>query len=287
MIAALIRRWELFWHAPMPAIRLEVFRQALLLSLFVYLLHRFMFAAEWLSAIGFHPSPAVDRFNAPQVPLLPAGWIAGFGGVMFGSLALAMIGRRGWLQRSATAILLLCVQYVSLVDPISAFTLNRIFVFTLVVLVLAPTPREPAPGEDGPTLPAWPVRLLQTNLLVHYFASGYCKAVQGDWLVASDVLWLQMQEVFMTDAAAYMVRTLPPWAFTAQQGLALGFELLAPVLLGVRRLRPLGIVMGIGMHIFIAINMRLLIYFSLQMMCFYLLFIDPGALRRAWQRWAR
>lgn len=47
--------------------------------------------------------------------------------------------------------------------------------------------------------------------------------------------------------------------------LALGFELLAPVLLGVRRLRPIGIGIGVGLHVVVAITMYQLIYFSLQM----------------------
>ncbi len=289
MIAAadLRARWDRFWHAPMPAIRLEVFRQALLLALFAYLLHRFMFASEWLSARGYHPSPEVDRYNAPQVPLLPADRVAWFGALMFGSLALAMMARLSWVRRPATWLLLGCVLYASLVDPISAFTLNRIFMFALLVLALAPAPREPERGEPGLMLPAWPVRLLQTNLLLHYLASGVCKAVQGNWLVEADLLWRQMQEVFMTETAAWLVRSLPRWAFTAQQGLALRFEILAPILIGVRRLRPIGITMGIGMHIFIAVNMKLLIYFSLQMICFYALFIDGRRLTRWYARLAR
>ncbi|HEY0132483.1 MAG TPA: hypothetical protein VGB85_00350, partial [Nannocystis sp.] len=57
-------------------------------------------------------------------------------------------------------------------------------------------------------------------------------------------------------------------------------EVLAPLLLGVRRLRPLGILMGVGMHVFIAVNMHLLIYFSLQILCFYVLFLDADLLSR-------
>lgn len=273
-------RWDRWWYADMPAIRLDAFRQAIVLSLIIYAVHRYMYAAEWLSAIGFHPSTAADRINAPQVPLLPPGLVPVFGLGLFGSLAMTLLG---WWRRPATWVALVLLEYATLADPIAAFTLNRVFVFALLIFGLAPAPRD---SPAGPVIAAWPVRLLQLHLLLHYFASGVCKSLHGLWLVESDLLWRQLQEIYMTDTAAYLVRTLPPWAFTFQQGLALGFELLAPVLLGVKRLRWIGIVMGIGMHIFIAINMHLLIYFSLQMMCFYLLFIDPERLTR-WSRLVR
>jgi hypothetical protein len=71
------------------------------------------------------------------------------------------------------------------------------------------------------------------------------------------------------------VRTLPHWMWRVQQELALWFELLAPLLFAVKRLRPLAFVLGLGLHLVVAVTMDQLIYFSLQMACFYLLFIPP------------
>ncbi len=274
-------RWDRFWHAELPEIRLAAFRHAILLSLLAYLLHRWRHAGEWLTTAGFHPSLAVDAVHGPQVPLIPAAWLPLFGALLFGGLALAVLG---WLRRPATWLTLALLSYANLADPVAAFTLNRVYCFALLVLALAPAPRDSA---IGPTIPAWPVRLLQLGLLVHYFSSGLCKSLYGAWLGDADVLWRQMQGIFMTDSAAWLVRSLPRWAFTAQQHLALGFELLAPLLLGVRRLRPLGLVLGVGMHVFIAVNMHLLVYFSLQMLCFYVLFVAPERLERLWPRWLR
>ncbi|HEY0137578.1 MAG TPA: hypothetical protein VGB85_26015, partial [Nannocystis sp.] len=216
----LAQRWQRYWYAPIPAIRLDAFRQALLFSLVLYMLHRYMHASEWLSTAGFHPSAAADRYNAPQLPLLSPGMIPLFGLGLFGSLALALFG---WLRRYATWLAFFLVVYATYADPIAAFTLNRIYCFSLLILAIAPSP-SPAGPDGEPTMIAWPVRLLQLQLLLHYCASGLCKAIQGRWLTDSDLLWFQMQEIYMTDAAAYLVRTLPPWAFTAQQALALGFE---------------------------------------------------------------
>lgn len=270
-------RWDRFWYAEVAATRLDAFRQALLFSLVLYMLARWMHAEEWLTAQGFHPSPAADLRYASVVPLLPPALLPAFGALLFGSMALVIFG---WLRRPATWLTLALVTYVSLADPVSAFTLNRLYVLTLLVLALAP---ETCPSGQGPVMPAWPLRVLQLGLLVHYLAAGLCKALQGDWLRGHDVLWMQIQGLYMTDAAAWLVRTLPPWAFAVQQHAALGFELLAPLLLGVKRLRPAGLVIGVVMHVIIAVTMKDLIYFTLQMLCFYLLFIDAATIDR-WRR---
>jgi len=277
LVGQLRARWDEHWYATVPAIRLDAFRQAILFSLALYLAARFMFAAEWLTSTGFHPSPAADRMHAPHVPLVPAGLLTPFTVLTFVALAAAILlpaGHTGHLRRVALTITLAAVAYVSLADPISAFTLNRLYVFTLLILIAAPA---------GTNIPAWPMRMLQWTLLTHYCASALCKGLHGDWLKYNDVLWMQIQGLYMTDAAAWLVRHLPGWAFPVQQHLALGFELLAPVLLGFRRLRPIGVVMGIGMHLIVALTMYQLIYFSLQMIAFYALFIEPDTLSH-WRR---
>lgn len=261
-------RWTDYWHAEHPAIRIDAFRQAVLFTLAFYMLQRWMYADEWLTTAGFHPSPAADGGHTPLLPLLPASLLWPFAAVQFGCIALAIFDR---LRRPATWVVLASVIYVSLADPISSFTLNRLYIFSLLILVATPS---------GPTIPAWPVRMLQLTLLTHYLASGLCKSLHGDWLKYHDVLWMQIQGYYMTDAAAWMVRTLPPWTFEVQQHMALGFELLAPVLIGVRRLRWLGMAIGVVMHVLIAVTMYQLIYFSLQMLCLYVVFLDPATLTR-------
>ncbi len=273
-------RWHSFWYAPTPALRFDLLRQALLYSLAVYLWVRWQHVDEWLTPAGFHPSAAADPRHSPGVALLSPGLVPWFGVALFASLTAAILG---WQRRLATGLVLAGVLYVTAADPIAAFTLNRLYIFSLVVFLVAPAA---TPSPTGPMMVAWPVRAFQLTLVTHYFASGLCKSLHGDWLHYSDVLWLQIQGLYMTDAAAWLVRTLPAWLFTGQQHLALAFELLAPLLLGIRRLRPLGFVIGLGLHIVVAITMHQLIYFSLQMMCFYIVFLDPEALAR-WTAWWR
>lgn len=265
-----MNRWNRFWFGEIPAIRLAAFQQAILFSLVFYLIERWRFAGEWLTTAGFHPSAAVDPVYSPQIPLVPEGWLAAFGVALFAATGLAIFGV--W-RRPMLAVVLAGVVAVTHIDPISAFTLNRLFMFVLLILTLAPAVRG---GQQS----ALPVRMLQIHLLVHYLSAGACKVRHGDWVTYSDVLWMQVQGVYMTDAAAFLVRHLPGWGWTALQHLSLGFELVAPVLFVVRRLRWLGFVLGFGMHLVVALTMYQLIYFSLQMLCFYLLFVDANTLMR-------
>lgn len=269
-MSRVIGRWNAFWFGEIPAIRLAAFQQALLFTLVFYLIERWRFAGEWLTVAGFHPSAGLDSTYSPQLPLVPEGWLAVFGVVLFAATGLAIFGV---MRRIMLWVTLALVVWVTHVDPISAFTLNRLYMFVLLILALAPPVR-------GGMQAAWPVRMLQIHLVVHYLSAGACKVRHGDWISQSDVLWMQVQGIYMTDAAAFLIRTLPGWGWTGLQHMALGFELVAPVLFMVRRLRWVGIVVGAGLHLVVALTMYQLIYFSLQMMCFYLLFVDARILER-------
>lgn len=266
--------WQRFWYAPVDPVRLDAFRQAFTYTLVFYTFAWAQHGAEWLTPIGYHPSPAVDAHYAPHVPLLSRAGLWPFFAVYFGAMLAVIFG---WARRAATWVVLAGLVYVSLADPISAFTINRLYVFGFLVLALAPGPS----GQDASaTIPAWPIRVLQVSLLIHYVASGLCKALRGDWLAYDDVLWVQVQGVYCTEAAAWLLRVLPAGVWTLLQHAALGFELFAPLLLVPRRLRPLGFLLGVGLHVVVAVTMYQLVYFSLQMISLYLVFVDPARLRR-------
>lgn len=264
--------WARFWYAPIDAVRLDVFGTALVWSLLLYVVVWLRFGPEWLTDAGFHPSAETSPVYSPGLPLLPAWALWPFAGVFVGAGLARVLLHDPKIRRAATAVLLAGTVYMTAADPISAFTLNRLYIVCLLVMLAAPR------AHDGRQV-AWPVRVLQVTLLLHYLSAGWCKAAYGDWLQSSDVLWGQVQGLYRTDAAAWLVRELPRFAWTVQQHLALGFELAAPVLLGVRRLRPIGFVLGLGLHLVVALTMEKLIYFTLQMACFYLLFVQADRLR--------
>jgi hypothetical protein len=264
--------WEGFWHAPISPLPLAAFRQAFLWSMLIYFVAWARYAPEWLTKAGYHPDRSIDPPNAPGLPLLPEWALPVVGVVFFGALLADLFG---FGRRWTIWILLVGAIYALLVDPIAAFTINRLFVIGLIILAIAPEPHgEPAVQR------AWPVRMLQVTVVAQYFASGLCKTINGDWWTTDDVLWTQVQGVYMNDFAAWLVRTLPDWGWVVLEQIALWFELLAPLLFGIRRLWPVAVVLGIGLHLVVAATMDQLIYFSLQMICFYVLFVPNAWLER-------
>jgi hypothetical protein len=262
-----MRAWARFWYAPIDAASLALFRQAFAWTLLIYALAWSRNASEWLTDAGYHPPLALDPEYGPQLPLLPEAALPFVGAVFFASLLAYIFG---FARRVVVWVLIAFTSYSLFVDPISAFTINRLFVIGLLILAIAPE------ADADAQLPrAWPLRMLQLTVVGQYFASGLCKVIHGDWWGGEDVLFVQVQGIYMTDAAAWLVRTLPHWMWRVQQELALWFELLAPLLFGLKRLRPLAFVLGLGLHLVVAVTMDQLIYFSLQMACFYLLFIPP------------
>ena len=285
--AGLVQRgleaWTGFWHDEIDAAPLAAFRQAFAWTMLIYFWAWSRNAEEWLTASGYHPPKALDALNAPLLPLLPMPLVYVVGVIFFGSLIAYIFG---FARRILAWVILAGAVYALQVDPISAFTMNRLFVICWFVLAIAPEARVVEQrSESGETelverQRAWPTRMIQVLVLTMYCTSGLCKSIHGHWWGGEDVLWVQVQGLYMNDFAAWLVRTLPEFAWVVQQELALWFELLAPLLFVIKPLRPVAFVLGLGLHIVVALTMDMLIYFSLQMMCFYLLFIPPQWARR-------
>ena len=66
------------------------------------------------------------------------------------------------------------------------------------MLALAPKPVVLEAGGKA-FQSVWPVRVIQTSLLVQYFTAGWCKIFNGDWLQEPYAVWTQSQGVYMTD----------------------------------------------------------------------------------------
>ena len=281
MRRSLAARWETFWLGPMDPIVLETFRVSVGCALLLYLAAWWRDAPEWLTTAGFHGSAKAITF-APVAPPLPPAALPWFGLLLFGGVAAFTLG---WKTRWATWVSWACVVYVTVADHLAAYSLNRFFILKLLILGLTiqgcywSLDRHPPRPQS-----VWPLRILQATVLAHYCLAGWSKISHGDWLQNPGVLWTQVNGIYRTDAAAWMLRTLPLGVWSWMQYTALTFELTAPLLFTIRRLRPLGILLGVGFQLLVALTMYQLIYFSLQMLCFYVLFIDPKSLHRLRRR---
>jgi hypothetical protein len=266
-----------FLAGPLDPIRLDFFRVALAASLLAYVVAWGWHAPEWLTSQGFHVTPAAAGPYQPVLPLLPPAMLPVFAAAYLGAIMALIIG---WKARAAACLSLAGTAYVTLADPLTAFSLNRIHIVALAVLACVPlgtylsVDRAPA----GRWHSAWPIRILQATIVLQYFMAGVCKVMHGDWLQSPYVLWTQAMGYYETDVAALFLRILPPVAWAAMQYTALSFELLAPLLFGVRRLRPLAFLLGVGFQVLSALLMDRLVYFSLQLLAFYVLFVDEQVL---------
>lgn len=271
------QRLGAFWLEPQDALRVRVFEVLFTITFLIWMGRCFLSWEEWLTADGFHLTK--EELNAMGYPD-PWPLLAGWQVVL---LALAIFGAGGLLifnrwRRFALIALFLCALYAQRVDYMAAFTLNKLCVGVYALMALAPgMARDPTTGRLVQS--AVLLRVLQCTLLLQYLAAGLAKA-GGDWLQYNDVLWSQVQGVYRTDFAAFALRHLPKWAWAVQQHVSLAFELSAVLLFPVRRLRPVAFVLGIGLHLLIAMMMKDLIFFSLQMWAFYALFVTSEEWRR-------
>jgi hypothetical protein len=273
--AARALTWAL---GPTPAIRLESFRWTTTLALLVYTLAWSLDAREWLTPAGFHLSPEISGNLQLSVPLLGPWTLPVFLVAYIGSMVAILLGIR---PRAFSFVVFAGLLYVTTADRLASFSMNKLALVAWLVLLLAPWPasdsKQPDSAEPAELRSAWPLRVLQATLLLQYFGAGICK-LRGDWLDGSQVLWSQAQDVYMTDLSAWMVRELPAWVWAGLQHGALAFELLAPILFCVRRLRPIAFVWGLAMHLGIGLMMYRVGYFSASVVAYYVLFVDEQRL---------
>lgn len=282
-----------FWFRAISPSRMRLFERLFAISFIYYIMGWMQHAEEWLTPSGFHFSDAVMGFHFPDpLPLMSADQIIWFKLLIFGAPTLVVLGL---FRRVALALCFCCAVYIQLADINAAFTLNKLFIVFFMLLTLQPPAWR---GPDGVLYQsAWPTRIIQTTLLVQYSTAGICKAVHGDWMWKHDILYGHSVGIYRTELASWIARNAPHWTWVAQTKFALAFELFAPLLFikqislrWLRRIpglgrfkilermnvRVIGFVLGIGMHIVIAALMKDLIYFSLQMITFYALFLPDS-----------
>ena len=253
--------------------RLRRFEIAFTTAFLIYMARNALDASEWLTTAGFHPSASTVRPGKPVFPPLPVWGAVLFLTALFGAGLLRLVTPA--FRRGCFVVLFLCAVYAQGVDPYSAFALNKIYIAGFLLLALSP-PVEPATFRGSLVT----MRVFQATLLTIYFFTGYTKIAHGDWLAHSDVLWTQAQGFYRTDLAAWMLRTLPKPAWAVMQGSVLAFELGAPLWFCWRRTRPFAIAYGLCFHLGIALMMKAVWVFSLQMVTFYVLFVEPSTSAR-------
>lgn len=157
---------------------------------------------------------------------------------------------------------------------------NKIYLAGFSVLLVAP----PAQKDSQARLwlrSRWPVIVLGSTLLIYYFTAGLSKMTTGTWLSHPDTLLSHLNGPYTTELGAFLLRHLPAQTWTGAMYFTIAFELFAPLLFVYRHTRLYAIIIGITFHLGVAALMHGLIFFSLQMITFYTLFISGQRIAQA------
>jgi len=274
------------WFERHDPIALRIFEGVFAATFLFYLTYQLPHWQFWLTDHGFRLTAETLSTNYPHAaPLLPAQWVWP---VVITFVVFALMFIVGIARNVLVWVMLLGAVYAQMVDQPSAFTINKVYVAMFFILAMGRlgVVFGDGPDDDGMTS-AWPTRVIQASLLIMYLGAGVCKVVHGDWLSRPDILWTHAQGPFRTPIAAWCVNFLPaPFWWVMAYG-SLSFEVFAPVIFLWRKTRIYAILYGIVFHLSIAILMKDLIYFSVQMMTFYILFLSPAMLHRWTDRWRK
>jgi len=264
---ALARRAADAAFRPQPIARLVTVRILAPLAILGFLASRIHHADDWLSVAGFRVPGGSDWRQPLALPALPvwAAWSVGAALVVAG-LATALGAATRWSSAAFAALL----AYVALADRLSAFTVSKLAPVIALVLCLSPSGARWSVDawrhrRAGPELVSGGcVSFFQVLLPVFYVASGLAKA-SGDWLHHPYLLWTQLHDSYQTEVSWLLANYLPPWMWTALQGVVLVFECGAPLWFALPWTRPFALGFGVAMHLMIGVMFGPVIWFSLLM----------------------
>ena len=261
--------------APQPIERLEFIRILAPLAILGFLASRFVHVEHWLTEVGFVVPPrAVADYRQPlYIPPIPV-WLAVV--VALVTVASGLATSLGYRTRWSSGVFASLLAYLALADRLEAFTVNKLGTVVAIALFASPSGSrfsvddwlrsKRADGAPAPTLVSWGnVRFFQALLAFMYLASGIAKS-KGGWFSEPNVIWSHLHDSYQTTFTYFLATSVPAPAFTLFQYLTLAYELGAPLWFGVRRLRPIGLTLGLGMHASIGLMFGPVVWFSLLMM---------------------
>ncbi len=154
-MSELLQKQLQFWLGPCDAIRLEVFRVCLGISLLLYMGFRWQYAGEWLTEAGFHISAANLPYFDFNVLLLPEYIVLWFGLVFFASIIAFICG---WQLKIVSWLVLAGLVYVSAADQLAFFSPNKILIISIFVLAASTVGGYGRRSKDHRSSPSvWPI----------------------------------------------------------------------------------------------------------------------------------
>jgi vitamin K-dependent gamma-carboxylase-like protein len=266
-----VLRWL---ERPVPVLRLEIVRIGAPLAILGFYSARIAHADEWLGDAGFRvPDLGRSDYRQPlYLPALPswAAWAFCLALILSG---LALAG--GFRPRKAAIVFAAAAAWVALSDRLAAFSVSKLAPVVALALALSPCgarwsvdaylQKRAHPDVVLPTeVSSGSVRFFQLLLPVIYSASGIAK-MRGDWLSNPYVLWTHLHDTYQTGVTLALANALPAGAWTLFQAVTLAFEAGAPLWFSIARVRPIALVVGVGMHTMIGLMFGPVRYFAMLM----------------------
>jgi hypothetical protein len=235
------------------------FIKALALAFIAYWLHLGQRLPDWLGSYGFHlPTSASTIFAPLPSPFPVILWSV----TLAGGLLLFFSKTVLWGSLLAGAGFF----YATMCDVASRGALNMHFLFAFALIFWSA-----GLGRIGKTImSAWPTYLIRIYVVMVYFGAGWRKVVYGNWLDKPDTLFICSMGYYTTNATRWLYSNAPFFTWTLLQYTTVAFELGAPLLFLYPPFRKIGVIAGCLLHFGIAVLMRDLYYFSLQMITFYI-----------------
>ena len=238
--------WDRRLVAPGPGARLLALQCGLLAVIGVRLALRRWWVMADRPAELFEPVPFLGWLDGPPgAAAILAVWVLGLGAVGWGLWSAVGGGAPGTALRIAWLALLVLT---GLWGSAGKVLHNDVLLLTVCVpLLLAPAARR---GDGASVRWGWPARAVLVVLATVYFLTGYQKLRHSgiEWVLSSNMSWVirQGDPVVPERLARLLADQL--WLTQALAGGALVVELLAPVLLALRRTRIWFALAATAMH---------------------------------------
>jgi hypothetical protein len=271
--------WETFLFAAVDAAPLAALRIAFGLYLALYYVRDLWFFDLYLSPPALLPPAELPGTGAALV-LRYVPYTALGRSLLFGLAILSALGLGAGLNTRSAAILTFVLNRtlsIAHVGRNSGDQVVSVLTFLFVVAALAGHAQRvwslDARGRGAPAeIPAWSTRLVQLQLVLVYFFSGFHKLASPDWYRGEALFYVLQQTEWLRSHAAAIEHPVPIGLMT--YGVLL-FELMVfPVLVWPKATRGIVLLLGLLLHVGIALVMRVFVFGEI-MPIFYLCFVEP------------
>lgn len=280
----MIQAWRRFWFEQQPAHTLGLIRMAFGVLAIGWTISLLPDLYQLFGPRGIVPQQYGDAFNWGVFAIwnsdraLLIGWAV----LLVASVVLTI----GWHSRLAAVVVFVLIMSFEHRNPWVWNSGDVVVRIEALVLALSPCgaalsldqARSTGTFWSAQQRSRWPVRLLQVQLSLIYFASALTKINGAAWPHGTAVSYaLRLQDLVLLSAPHWLANNA--LLMNAASWCTIALELSLAILVWNRRLRPWVMAAGVLMHTIIMAAIAVG-FFTLAMFVLYLAFVPPEALQR-------